>query len=155
MTETNAFNNDEKSKRSRRHSSSSTISSGSKSGRRQRAHKRCSISAFIGQLFFNFISKIIRLVFQLIYGVKGETMPAITDPILLESATSLARKIRKQEVSCLNSYAYANVCTFVYTYYSQRFNKRLCPFHCQKLTASFFFNGDCRLSINRLQHLSS
>lgn len=102
MTETNAFNNDEKSKRSRRHSSrrhstSSSVSSG-KGGRRHRARKGCSIGAFIGQLLFNFISKILRLIFQLIYGVKGEPMPAITDPVLLESATSLARKIRKQEV---------------------------------------------------------
>uniref|UniRef100_A0A6I9V9W4 fatty-acid amide hydrolase 2-B n=1 Tax=Bactrocera dorsalis TaxID=27457 RepID=A0A6I9V9W4_BACDO len=103
MTETDAFNNDEKSKRSRRHNSrrhstSSSVSSG-KGGRRHRARKGCSIGAFIGQLLFNFISKIIRLIFQLIYGVKGETMPAITDPVLLESATSLARKIRKQELS--------------------------------------------------------
>ncbi|XP_050325130.1 fatty-acid amide hydrolase 2-B [Bactrocera neohumeralis] len=103
MTETNAFNNDEKSKRSRRHSSrrhstSSSVSSG-KGGKRHRARKGCSIGAFIGQLLFNFISKIIRLIFQLIYGVKGETMPTITDPVLLESATSLARKIRKKELS--------------------------------------------------------
>ncbi|XP_053962064.1 fatty-acid amide hydrolase 2-B [Anastrepha ludens] len=100
MTETNAFNSEEKSKRSRRHSSRRHSSSSSvSSGRRHRSQKRCSISAFIAQVFFNFISKIIRLVFQLIYGVQGETMPTITDPILLESATSLARKIRKQELT--------------------------------------------------------
>ncbi|XP_017485364.1 PREDICTED: fatty-acid amide hydrolase 2-B [Rhagoletis zephyria] len=104
MTETNAFINEEKSTKkrsrrhgSRRHSSSSSVSGGG--GRRRRAQKRCSISGFIAQLFFNFITKIVRLVFQLIYGVKGETMPAIADPILLESATSLARKIRKQELT--------------------------------------------------------
>ncbi|XP_054740462.1 fatty-acid amide hydrolase 2-B [Anastrepha obliqua] len=100
MTETNAFNSEEKSKRSRRHSSRRHSSSSSvSSGRRHRSQKRCSISAFIAQVFFNFISKIIRLVFQLIYGVQGETMPTITDPILLESATALARKIRKQELT--------------------------------------------------------
>lgn len=42
-----------------------------------------------------------RLIFKFIYGEKGQSMPAITDPILLESATSLASKIRKQEV-CLS-----------------------------------------------------
>lgn len=52
---------------------------------------------------FYIINIVGRLIFKLIYGVKGKTMPAITDPILLESATSLARKIRKREVrmSCL------------------------------------------------------
>ncbi|XP_067626326.1 fatty-acid amide hydrolase 2 [Eurosta solidaginis] len=101
MTEINASNNEEKSKHSkrhsrRRHSSSSSVSSGR---RRRAAQKRCSFVGCILEVLFSFITKIVRLVFQLFYGVKGETMPAITDPILLESATSLARKIRKQEVS--------------------------------------------------------
>ncbi|XP_037954495.1 fatty-acid amide hydrolase 2-A-like [Teleopsis dalmanni] len=53
----------------------------------------------IGNIIFGLFTKLIRLVFQLIYGVKGEIMPPIRDPILLESATSLARKIRKQKLT--------------------------------------------------------
>ncbi|KNC23036.1 hypothetical protein FF38_12164 [Lucilia cuprina] len=48
---------------------------------------------------FRFVNIIARFIFQLVYGVKGKSMPAITDPILLESASSLAQKIRKQELT--------------------------------------------------------
>lgn len=53
----------------------------------------------IGAYIFGILQLFFRQIFKLIYGVKGESMPAITDPILLESATSLAKKIRNQEVS--------------------------------------------------------
>ncbi|KAH8401889.1 hypothetical protein KR009_008528 [Drosophila setifemur] len=53
----------------------------------------------IGAYIFGILQAIIRFAFRLIYGAKGESMPPITDPILLESATSLARKIRNQELS--------------------------------------------------------
>lgn len=62
---------------------------------------KCACTSFariIENWAFRFLSVIARFIFQLIYGVKGQSMPAITDPILLESASSLARKIRKQEV---------------------------------------------------------
>ncbi|KAI9582974.1 fatty-acid amide hydrolase 2-A-like [Glossina fuscipes] len=48
---------------------------------------------------FHVCSMIVRFAFQLIYGKKGEKMPDISDPILLESASSLAKKIRKQELT--------------------------------------------------------
>lgn len=40
-----------------------------------------------------------RFIFQFIYGAKGEVMPPIRDLTLMESATSLATKIRTQKVS--------------------------------------------------------
>jgi len=57
----------------------------------------------IGGYIFGLLQACIRFVFRLIYGHKGESVPPITDPILLESATSLARKIRNQEVSAQSS----------------------------------------------------
>ncbi|XP_034477712.1 fatty-acid amide hydrolase 2 [Drosophila innubila] len=53
---------------------------------------RC--TAFIFGLF----QTISRFFFRLIFGAKGERMPPITDSILLESATSLATKIRNQQL---------------------------------------------------------
>lgn len=53
----------------------------------------------IGGYIFGLLQTFIRFIFRLIYGTKGERVPPITDPILLESASSLARKIRSQEVS--------------------------------------------------------
>lgn len=58
----------------------------------------------IGAFLFGLLQSFFRFVFRLIYGVSGDRMPAITDPILLESATSLATKIRNQEVRHLLSY---------------------------------------------------
>ncbi|XP_065366711.1 fatty-acid amide hydrolase 2-A [Calliphora vicina] len=62
----------------------------------------CTWSSFARTLeswVFRLINIIARFIFQLIYGVNGKSMPAITDPILLESASSLARKIRRQELT--------------------------------------------------------
>ncbi|XP_064537761.1 fatty-acid amide hydrolase 2-A [Drosophila montana] len=53
----------------------------------------------IGAFLFGLLQSFFRFVFRLIYGVSGDRMPAITDPIHLESATSLATKIRNQELS--------------------------------------------------------
>lgn len=53
------------------------------------------VSNWISHIF----KKIVRLGFRLLRGAKGDRMPAISDPILLESASCLAKKIRKQEVS--------------------------------------------------------
>ncbi|KAH8386203.1 hypothetical protein KR200_001025 [Drosophila serrata] len=53
----------------------------------------------IGGYIFGILQTFIRFIFRLIYGPKGERVPPITDPILLESASSLATKIRSQELS--------------------------------------------------------
>ncbi|EDV56339.1 fatty-acid amide hydrolase 2-A [Drosophila erecta] len=58
-----------------------------------------SVAQAIGGYIFGILQACIRFVFRLIYGQKGESVPPITDAILLESATSLARKIRSQELS--------------------------------------------------------
>ncbi|XP_017068843.1 fatty-acid amide hydrolase 2-A [Drosophila eugracilis] len=58
-----------------------------------------SVARAIGGYIFGLLQACIRFIFRLIYGQKGESVPPITDPILLESATSLARKIRNQELS--------------------------------------------------------
>lgn len=55
-------------------------------------------SIVITNAIFRIYTTLIRFVYQLTYGAKGGTVPPITDPILLESATSLATKIRKKEV---------------------------------------------------------
>ncbi|XP_076445717.1 fatty-acid amide hydrolase 2-A-like [Babylonia areolata] len=39
------------------------------------------------------------LVFRLIYGLKGQSVSKVTDPLLLASATSLAKKIRLRQVT--------------------------------------------------------
>lgn len=68
--------------------------------------KSVPLTQAIGGYIFGILQACIRFVFRLIYGQKGESVPPITDAILLESATSLARKIRKQEVSVCNSFFY-------------------------------------------------
>lgn len=55
-------------------------------------------SVRISNLCFRVVTAILRVIFTLVYSKSGKKMPAIKDPILLESATSLARKIRHQEV---------------------------------------------------------
>lgn len=56
-------------------------------------------SVRISNLFFRMISAFLRLIFSVVYSRPGKRrMPPIKDPILLESATSLARKIRRREV---------------------------------------------------------
>ncbi|ALC41851.1 CG8839 [Drosophila busckii] len=57
------------------------------------------LSRSIGAFIFGLLQTFFRIIFRLIYGTKGEHMPPITDPILLESATSLAKKIRNKELS--------------------------------------------------------
>lgn len=66
--------------------------------RKKRTTKR-SFATTIEKIGFRLINILARFIFQFIYGVKGQSMPAITDPILLESATSLSKKIRKQELT--------------------------------------------------------
>ncbi|XP_055854926.1 fatty-acid amide hydrolase 2-B [Episyrphus balteatus] len=53
----------------------------------------------IQHFLFTFIMKIARVIFIIIYGKKGHSMSAITEPLLLESATSLAEKIRTKQLS--------------------------------------------------------
>ena len=57
---------------------------------------------FVGLLFtvfFNVIEIISDAIYWFIYRNKKKTqLPAIENPILLESATSLAKKIRRQKV---------------------------------------------------------
>lgn len=43
------------------------------------------------------LKPLVWLVFQMIYGVKGQSVSKVTNPLLLQSATSLARKIRSRE----------------------------------------------------------
>ncbi|EDV98184.1 fatty-acid amide hydrolase 2 [Drosophila grimshawi] len=60
---------------------------------------RVPLSRKLGAFFFNLLQACFRFFFRLIYGARGEKMPPITDPILLESATALAAKIRNQQLS--------------------------------------------------------
>lgn len=57
------------------------------------------LSIVITNMIFHIYTKLVRLFFRLMHGVKGGTVPPITDPILLQSATSLATKIRRKEVT--------------------------------------------------------
>lgn len=52
--------------------------------------------------FHRFMMLCVRFVLTKYYGEHGESMPAINDLILLESATALAEKIRTKKVSCVN-----------------------------------------------------
>lgn len=67
---------------------------------------------------FRLFNIIARFIFQLIYGVKGQTMPAISDPILLESASSLAKKIRNQEVITTFFVNYLIAINFHFSFFS-------------------------------------
>lgn len=49
-----------------------------------------------------FLMLCVRFVLAKYYGEHGESMPAINDLILLESATALAEKIRTKKVSCVD-----------------------------------------------------
>lgn len=53
-------------------------------------------------LLHRFCMVIGRFIFQFIYGKKGQVMPPIKDLTLMESATSLATKIRTQKVYKIN-----------------------------------------------------
>lgn len=110
MTETNAFtSNHEKGSKKPSHRRSSSRSRHSDSAKRKRGSPFLRI---VGDVFFRLYTMLARFMFRFIYGDKGQSMPAITDPILLESATSLASKIRKQEVSHLLMLYYSslNIC---------------------------------------------
>lgn len=52
-------------------------------------------------VYYAIVAILARLVFQCWYGRKGKTMSPIKDPILLDSATTIARKIRTKQVSML------------------------------------------------------
>lgn len=65
--------------------------------RRQRS-KTSSFIYYIEHFVFTLLTKIGRIVFTLFYGKRGYSMPPITDLLLLESATSLAEKIRTKKV---------------------------------------------------------
>lgn len=57
------------------------------------------ILATVWVFIHDIIDKIINLIFAYLYDGKKKPIPAITDPILMKSATALAKAIRKREVS--------------------------------------------------------
>lgn len=57
------------------------------------------LSVKISNFIFRVVSMVLRFIFSLVYNQPGKKMPPIQNPILLESATSLARKIRCKEVN--------------------------------------------------------
>ena len=42
---------------------------------------------------------VVWLIFRLIYGERGQSVSKVSDPLLMESCTKLAKKIRLREVS--------------------------------------------------------
>lgn len=58
-----------------------------------------SIATVILNLLHRFLGLCVRFIFAKIYGEHGQSMPPIKDLILLESATSIAEKIRTKKVS--------------------------------------------------------
>ncbi|KAL8570576.1 hypothetical protein ACOMHN_008933 [Nucella lapillus] len=56
---------------------------------------------------------VVLFVFRLIYGEKGPSVTKVTDPLLLQSATSLARKIRARQVRPGFGLALASPCCWV------------------------------------------
>jgi fatty acid amide hydrolase 2 len=55
------------------------------------------------------LNPIVWWIFQRIYGAKGRSVSKVTNPLLLQSATQLAKKIRTQQVSGEQSYLYPEV----------------------------------------------
>ncbi|XP_050299123.1 fatty-acid amide hydrolase 2 [Anthonomus grandis grandis] len=52
------------------------------------------------KIVFGFLECIVQFLFGLVYGGKKEAMPPITDLMLLESASSIALKIRTKKITC-------------------------------------------------------
>jgi hypothetical protein len=82
-------------------SHSNNMNSGDNNVKRHRSFFKIAMNIFI-----RFVIITVRMVMKYIYGEKGAQMPPIKDLILLESATSLAHKIRTKKVSLkkINSY---------------------------------------------------
>lgn len=55
------------------------------------------------KVIFGIIDIVFHKLFELVYGKKGKCMPPISDLLLLESATTIAYKIRTRKVSTLIS----------------------------------------------------
>lgn len=72
-------------------------------GRNPRDEKKSvPLSKTVINLFHRFVLLVGRFVFRFVYGDKGPSMAPITDLTLLESATSLATKIRTKKVVEIN-----------------------------------------------------
>ncbi|XP_059608648.1 fatty-acid amide hydrolase 2-A [Phlebotomus argentipes] len=65
-------------------------------------HKATSILKVSGNLMHRFVVILVRTVMRFLFGTKGGAMPPIKDLNLLESATSLARKIRTGKVKSVD-----------------------------------------------------
>lgn len=61
--------------------------------------ERPSVIAIMIHLFHRFVCKMFRFIFLVIYGAHGKSMPSIDDPLLLDSASTLAEKIRTKQVN--------------------------------------------------------
>lgn len=55
----------------------------------------------VTRVIFGFVECIFQLLFGLVYGGRKECMPPIKDLLLLESASSIALKIRTRKVSLM------------------------------------------------------
>lgn len=53
-------------------------------------------------LFYRFFGLCVRFILVKVHGEHGQSMPPIEDLLLLESATSIAEKIRTKKVSMLS-----------------------------------------------------
>uniref|UniRef100_A0A1B0CV01 Amidase domain-containing protein n=1 Tax=Lutzomyia longipalpis TaxID=7200 RepID=A0A1B0CV01_LUTLO len=65
-------------------------------------HKATSILKVTGNLIHRFIVILVRGIMRFLFGAKGQSMPPIKDLTLLESATSLARKIRTRKIKSID-----------------------------------------------------
>uniref|UniRef100_A0A1L8DRV1 Putative amidase n=1 Tax=Nyssomyia neivai TaxID=330878 RepID=A0A1L8DRV1_9DIPT len=66
------------------------------------SHKGSSIIKVAGNLIHRFVVILVRGIMRFLFGAKGNSMPAIKDLTLLESATSLARKIRTRKIKSVD-----------------------------------------------------
>lgn len=51
------------------------------------------------KILYGIVDVLFHWLFSLVYGKNGKTMPAVSDLLLLESATSIAYKIRNGKVT--------------------------------------------------------
>lgn len=65
---------------------------------------RVSVFTMVLQYLYKILVISVRFLVVRIYGRHGQAMPPIIDPLLLESATSIANKIRTKEVNILISF---------------------------------------------------
>lgn len=75
-----------------------------------------SVLYYMLSAFTLFTGPIVWLVFRLIYGERGRIVQKVSDPLLMESCTTLAKKIRSREVSFFGVFFNVSICKYYFIF---------------------------------------